>query len=105
MSAFLAKAQIFTWKNPNFPAQDSLKTDSIVSKRLNKEFFKKDTAHFVWKEKKILYDESVFVKKNSRSQILGDLNAKGSIIENFLKKIPPILYGKKKKFSMMNRYS
>ena len=33
MSAFWAKAQIFTWKNPNFPAQDSLKTDSIVSKK------------------------------------------------------------------------
>lgn len=80
LSVFLIKAQIFTWKNPNFPAQDSLKTDSIVSKRLNKEFFKKDTANFVWKEKKILYDESVLVKKNSRSQILGDLNAKGSII-------------------------
>ena len=80
MSAFWAKAQIFTWKNPNFPTQDSLKTDSIVSKKLNSEFFKKDTANFVWKEKKILYDESVLVKKNSRSQILGDLNAKGSII-------------------------
>ena len=80
MSAFLAKAQIFTWKNPNLPAQDSLKTDSIVSKRLNSEFFKKDTAHFVWKEKKIFYEEGILVKKNSRSQILGDLNAKGSII-------------------------
>ncbi len=51
MSAFWAKAQIFTWKNPNLPAQDSLKTDSIVSKKLNSEFFKKDTTHFVWKEK------------------------------------------------------
>ena len=76
----MAKAQIFTWKNPNLPAQDSVKTDSIVSKKLNSEFFKKDTANFVWKEKKILYDESFLVKKNSRSQILGDLNAKGSII-------------------------
>ena len=80
LSVFLTKAQIFTWKNPNLPAQDSLKTDSIVSKKLNSEFFKKDTAHFVWKEKKILYDEGILVKKNSRSQILGDLNAKGSII-------------------------
>ena len=80
LSVFLTKAQIFTWKNPNLPDQDSLKTDSIVSKKLKSEFFKKDTANFVWKEKKILYDESVLVKKNSRSQILGDLNAKGSII-------------------------
>lgn len=80
LSVFLTKAQIFTWKNPNLPAQDSVKTDSIVSKKLNSEFFKKDTTNFVWKEKKILYDESVLVKKNSRSQILGDLNAKGSII-------------------------
>ena len=80
LSLNIFNAQIFTWKNPNLPAQDSLKTDSIVSKKLNSEFFKRDTANFVWKEKKILYDESVLVKKNSLSQILGDLNAKGSII-------------------------
>ena len=51
MSAFLAKAQIFTWKNL-ISLLKIPKTDSIVSKKLNKEFFKKDTANFVWKEKK-----------------------------------------------------
>jgi hypothetical protein len=73
----LGKAQIFTWKNPNFKKTDSLKTDSVFIKKFNSEFFKKDTTI---KEKKIFYDEGVLVKKNSRSQILGDLNAKGSII-------------------------
>lgn len=77
---FQGKAQIFTWKNPNLPKKDSLKTDSIYIKKFNSEFFKKDTTNFTIKEKKILYDEGILVKKNSRSQILGDLNAKGSII-------------------------
>ena len=77
---FQGKAQIFTWKNPNFPKKDSLKTDSIYIKKFNSEFFRKDTINFTIKEKKILYDEGILVKKNSRSQILGDLNAKGSII-------------------------
>lgn len=77
---FIAKAQVFTWKNPNFKNKDSLKTDSLISKKFNSEFFKKDTLNFTVKEKKIFYDEGVLVKKNSRSQILGDLNAKGSII-------------------------
>ncbi len=77
---FLGKAQIFLWKNPNFKKTDSLKTDSVFIKKFNSEFFKKDTANFTIKEKKIFYEEGVLVKKNSRSQILGDLNAKGSII-------------------------
>lgn len=80
LSVFLPKAQIFAWKNPNLPKKDSLKTDSIYIKKYNSEFFKKDTVNFTIKEKKILYDEGILVKKNSRSQILGDLNAKGSII-------------------------
>ena len=78
--AFFAKAQIFSWKNPNLQKKDSLKTDSVFIKKFNSEFFKKDTVNFTFKEKKILYDDGVLVKKNSRSQILGDLNAKGSVI-------------------------
>lgn len=80
LSVFLPKAQIFTWKNPNLPKKDSLQTDSIFIKKINSEFYKKDTVNFTIKEKKILYDEGILVKKNARSQILGDLNAKGSII-------------------------
>ena len=52
MSAFWAKAQIFTWKNPNFPAQDSLKTDSIYIKKFNSEFFRNSQPvslkHRIW---------------------------------------------------------
>jgi hypothetical protein len=33
--------------------KDSLKTDSIFIKKFNSEFFKKDTANFTIKEKKI----------------------------------------------------
>ena len=76
----MGKAQIFSWKNPNFKKTDSLKTDSVFIKKFNSEFFRKDTVNFTIKEKKIFYEEGVLVKKNSRSQILGDLNAKGSII-------------------------
>ena len=78
--AFIVKAQIFSWKNPNFPQKDSLKKDSILISRINKDYYAKDTANFTIKEKKILIDEGILVNKNSRQQILGNLNAKGSII-------------------------
>lgn len=78
--AFIVKAQIFSWKNPNFPQKDSLKKDSILISRINKDYYAKDTANFTIKEKKILVDEGILVNKNSRQQILGNLNAKGSII-------------------------
>ena len=56
------------------------KTDFYCFKKIEYEFLKKRYRQFCMERKKILYDESVLVKKNSRSQILGDLNAKGSII-------------------------
>ena len=71
-------AQIFTWKNPNFPA-DSTKKDSILSAKLNKDVFTKDTLDFINTPDKVIIDEGILVK-NPRSQILGDLNSKGSII-------------------------
>ena len=78
--AFTTKAQIFSWKNPNLTKNDSVKKDSVLASRINADFFSKDTANFTIKEKKLLIDEGVLVNKNSRSQILGNLNAKGSII-------------------------
>lgn len=71
-------AQIFDWKNPNLP-KDSLKKDSILATKINKDIFERDTADFIRTQNKIIVDEGVFVK-NDRSKILGDLNSKGSII-------------------------
>lgn len=74
-----SNAQIFTWKNPNVE-KDSTKKDSIVSAKINRDFFTKDTLDFVKKQNKIIYDEAVLVKHHSKSNILGNLNSKGSII-------------------------
>ncbi|WP_246566144.1 hypothetical protein [Kaistella soli] len=71
-------AQIFTWKNPNIPA-DSTKKDSVVAAKIDKDVFSRDTLDFIRTQNKIIVDEGVLVK-NTRSQILGDLNSKGSII-------------------------
>ena len=71
-------AQIFTWKNPNIQ-EDSIKRDSILAAKINKDVFSKDTLDFIRTQNKIIVDEGVLVK-NSRSKILGDLNSKGSII-------------------------
>ncbi|MBU4539457.1 MAG: hypothetical protein KJ689_12835 [Bacteroidetes bacterium] len=71
-------AQIFTWKNPNIPA-DSTRKDSVIAAKIDKDFFSRDTLDFIRTQNKIIVDEGVLVK-NTRSQILGDLNSKGSII-------------------------
>ncbi|MGC4128328.1 MAG: hypothetical protein QM564_01930 [Bergeyella sp.] len=72
-------AQIFTWKNPNIP-EDSLKRDSILALKIEKDVFLKDTIDFVKTRTKEVPDEGILVNKNERSKILGDLNSKGSII-------------------------
>lgn len=71
-------AQIFTWKNPNLK-EDSTKKDSAVAAKIDKDVFSRDTLDFIRTQNKIIVDEGVLVK-NTRSQILGDLNSKGSII-------------------------
>lgn len=71
-------AQIFTWKNPNIP-EDSAKRDSLIAAKIEKDIFTKDTLDFIRTQNKIIVDEGVLVKKN-RSNILGDLNSKGSIV-------------------------
>lgn len=71
-------AQIFTWTNPNIP-KDSLKKDSVIAQRLERDAFLKDTLDFIKIREKEILDESVFAK-NDRAKILGDLNSKGSII-------------------------
>ncbi len=74
----LFNAQIFTWKNPNIP-NDSIPKDSILSSKIDKDVFSKDTLDFIRTRNKIIVDEGVLVK-NPRSQILGGLTSKGSII-------------------------
>jgi len=74
----LLDAQIFIWKNPNIPS-DSSKRDSILAAKIDKDVFSKDTLDFIRMQNKIIVDEGILVK-NPRSQILGDLNSKGSII-------------------------
>ena len=71
-------AQVFTWKNPNLP-QDSTKKDSVIAAKIDRDFFTKDTLDFIRTPNKVILDEGILVK-NTRSQILGDLNSKGSII-------------------------
>ena len=50
-------AQIFSWKNPNIP-QDSIKKDSVIISRINKDFFTKDTLDFIKKQNRVVYDEN-----------------------------------------------
>ncbi|MDO5616617.1 MAG: hypothetical protein Q4G16_10525 [Cruoricaptor ignavus] len=71
-------SQIFSWQNPNLP-KDSTKKDSLISAKLNKDFFQKDTLDFIRTNNRIIVDDRVFVKQD-RNRILGDLNSKGSII-------------------------
>jgi hypothetical protein len=74
----LFNAQVFTWKNPNL-SKDYLKKDSILTAKIEKDFYSKDTLDFIRMPNKTIIDEGVLVR-NTRSQILGDLNSKGSII-------------------------
>lgn len=74
----LFDAQIFTWKNPNIPS-DSLKKDSVIAARIERDVFAKDTLDFIKFQNKIVYDEAILTK-NSRAKFLGDLNSKGSIV-------------------------
>ena len=77
MAFSFGKGQIFSWKNPNI--QDSTKRDSLLSAKIDKDVFSKDTLDFITTKSKTIIDEGVIVK-NPRSNILGDLNSKGSII-------------------------
>ncbi len=70
-------AQIFQWKNPNHVG-DSLKKDSIISAKISKDIFQKDTLDFIKSGNNRIIEEGIIVK-NDRSKILGDLNSKGSI--------------------------
>lgn len=71
-------AQIFTWKNPNV-AEDSAKQDSLLSAKIEKDIFVRDTLDFVRSSQGTVADESVLVK-NSREKLMGNLSSKGSII-------------------------
>ncbi|WP_262385581.1 hypothetical protein [Amniculibacterium sp. G2-70] len=71
-------AQTFSWQNPNLK-KDYLKKDSILSAKLQKDYFTRDTLDFIKHKNKIVVDEEVLVKPN-RQQFLGGLNSKGSII-------------------------
>lgn len=73
-----SNAQIFTWKNPNIP-QDSIKKDSIIALKLGQDMFAKDTMDFVKTSNRIIVDEAVLAKNNTK-RFLGELNSKGSII-------------------------
>lgn len=74
----LGKAQIFTWKNPNFP-NDSIQKDSLLAQKLERDLFAKDTMDFIKKSNRIIIDEAVLAK-NDKKRFLGELNSKGSII-------------------------
>lgn len=71
-------AQIFTWKNPNFK-KDSAARDSLLSSKINKDFFTKDTLNFIKTEKTYVIDDAVLVK-NPNNKGFGSINSNGSII-------------------------
>ncbi|MBQ0151861.1 MAG: hypothetical protein KBS61_03085, partial [Chryseobacterium sp.] len=74
----MSNAQIFTWKNPNLP-KDSLKKDSVLAAKFERDIFAKDTMDFVKTSNRIIVDEAVLAKNDSK-RFLGELNSKGSII-------------------------
>ena len=74
----LGFSQIFTWKNPNFK-NDSISKDSLISKKIEKDYFTKDTLDFVRTRNKIIVDEAVLVKNPNKSTF-GNINSNGSII-------------------------
>lgn len=71
-------SQVFTWKNPNIK-KDSLAKDSLISSKLEKDYFTIDTADFVKTRNNILIDEAVLVK-DIKSSAFGNINSNGSII-------------------------
>ncbi|MDC8098663.1 hypothetical protein [Chryseobacterium rhizosphaerae] len=78
LGIFSGSAQVFSWKNPNVP-EDSIKKDSILAARLERDIFTKDTLDFIRTNNKIIIDEAVLAK-NDKKRFLGELNSKGSII-------------------------
>lgn len=77
MGLISIRAQVFRWQNPN--TKDSLKKDSLIASKINKDVFQKDTLDFIKKQHTRYIEEGLKVK-NDRSKILGDLQSKGSII-------------------------
>lgn len=78
LGIFSGNAQVFSWKNPNVP-EDSVKRDSILAAKLERDLFAKDTLDFIRTNNKIVIDEAVLAK-NDKKRFLGELNSKGSII-------------------------
>ena len=74
----LGFSQTFTWKNPNLK-YDSISKDSLISRKLNKDYFTKDTLDFIRTKNNIIVDEAVLVK-NPKNQGFGNINSNGSII-------------------------
>ncbi|MGN7864747.1 hypothetical protein [Chryseobacterium sp. 22458] len=78
LGIFSGNAQVFSWKNPNVP-EDSVKRDSILAAKLERDLFAKDTLDFIRTNNKVVIDEAVLAK-NDKKRFLGELNSKGSII-------------------------
>ncbi|SFI07259.1 hypothetical protein [Halpernia frigidisoli] len=74
----LGSSQIFSWKNPNIK-NDSISRDSVISQKLNKDYFTKDTLDFIKTKNNIVVDEDVLVK-NPKNSGFGNINSNGSII-------------------------
>lgn len=74
----LGFSQIFSWKNPNIK-NDSISKDSLISKKLNKDYFTKDTLDFIKTKNNYIVDEAVLVK-NPKNQGFANINSNGSII-------------------------
>ncbi|WP_417429745.1 hypothetical protein [Halpernia sp.] len=71
-------SQIFTWKNPNLK-NDSISKDSLISKKIERDYFTKDTLDFIKTKNKIIVDEAILVK-NPKNSAFGNIKSNGSII-------------------------
>lgn len=70
-------AQIFTWENPNL--KDSLKPDSILASKIEKDVFFRDTLHFIKTPSVQIADDAVLVKNQPKKFFKG-INSQGAII-------------------------
>ena len=65
MGVLGTKAQVFSWKNPNLP-HDSIKKDSVLAAKLEKDIFVKDTMDFIKTSNRIIVDEAVLAKNDKK---------------------------------------
>lgn len=75
LCSVLSQGQIFVWQNPNL--KDSLKRDSLLAAKLEREVFQRDTLNFIKNQHR--YTEEVKISAPTR-HFLENIDTQGSII-------------------------